>query len=105
MRDIKLDPGLKRVLAIGCTLVGAAIVKHSADRFKATVARNEKDEPWSSLMYTLGRACIICPNERCRHIAVVKTFEAQLSTRWECNRCGCVWHETSHCDVIIKEGK
>ena len=105
MRDIKIDPGLKKVLAIGCALVGAAIVKHSRDRFKATVARNEKDEPWNLLMYTLGRACVVCPNRRCRHIVVVGTFETQLAYKWECRRCGCVWRETSHCDVTIREGR
>lgn len=85
--------------------MGAAIIKHNVDRFKKVVADNEKNEPWSSLMYSMGRAVIVCPNNKCGHISVIKTFEAQLSSNWECQQCGCVWTEMSHCDVIIKEGK
>jgi hypothetical protein len=100
----KMDPGLKKVLIAGCTLVGAAIVKHNVDRFKKVVADHEKKEPWASLMYKLGRGVLVCPNKRCGHLVVIKTFETQCQDNWECNQCGCVWHETSHCDVIIKEG-
>ena len=93
-----------RKVLIGLGAIGAGIaVRQAKKSIDRKVEAYKKNEPWDTLMYALSRPVVICPS--CEHTAAVTTLDAQLETRWECTRCSCVWLETSHMDVIIKEGK
>ena len=101
----KIDPGLKRVIGFGVALIGGAILHHNVQKLDRQVKNYNKNEPWDLLWYQLSRYVVICPNPKCKHIVKCSALDAQLSEKWHCNKCGCVWMETSHHDIIIKEGK
>lgn len=93
-----------RKVLIGLGVIGVGVATHQVKKsIDRKIAKYKKDEPWDTLMYALSRPIVICPC--CEHTAAVTTLDAQLETRWECTKCSCIWAETSHMDVIIKEGK
>lgn len=98
-----MDKTLKKILVAGGVIVGGAIIHHNKKKLEKKIEKYKLKEPWDTLMYVLSRPVVICPS--CDHTAAVKTLDAQLQTQWECNKCSAIWVETSHCDVIIKEGR
>ena len=97
-----MDKPLRNFLIAGGALIGGAILHHKVKELKKKIKENDRQEPWNTLFYALSRAVVVCP--MCKHMAAVKSLDAQLETRWECKKCGCSWIETSHCDVILSKG-
>lgn len=91
---------LKTILGVGVVAVGSGIAYHKVREVKREIKRYREHEPWDVMFYALSRTVVICP--RCDHMAEVQTLEAQLETLWECERCGALWRETSHSDLLVK---